>query len=981
MMMTRLKSVFVLFLSGVLGNAYAQTESYQWSNVAIGGGGFVSGIITSKAEQNLIYIRTDVGGAYRWHANDEKWIPLLDWTSENELGFQGVESIAIDPVEPSKVYMLVGTSYFNNGKTAILRSSDYGNTFSIVDVTSQFKAHANGMGRQTGEKLVVDPNSTNILFCGTRANGLFKSTNAGVSWSLLSGLEVTTTPNQNGISFVVVDPSSGSSGSASQMIIAGISRTGTNLYQSVNGGTAFTAISGGPTTLMPHRAVLANDRDLYITYANNAGPWDITGSGQIWKYNLTSGVWTDVTPSGFSGAFGGISVDPANPERLIASSINTYQAQDGSWGDRIFLSTNGGTTWTDIVAAGFSRDENGISWIEGQAIHWAGSIEFDPFDTRKAWVVSGNGVFQTDNIEAATNVWKFKVEGLEETVPLDIVSVPNGPLFSAIGDYDGFRHTNVNDYAPIHTPRMGTTSGIAVAAQNPEVALRAGEKTFYSTDNGITWTETAAKAGTKGSVALSADGKVFVHCPEGSSTTYRSINRGTNWSAITGLSVSGARPVADPLNINKFYAYNNSNGNVLVSTNGAVSFSAAGSAGSGGSKVIRAAPGREGDLWIALYNGGLTRSINSGASFNKINSVTTCTAVGFGKEATGKSFPTVYIWGTVGGVVGIHRSIDEGVTWQRINDDAHEYGGPANGQFVIGDMNVFGRAYMSTAGRGIVFGESDQTCVPDNIVPFVQLNEGVKENATWREVAAGDDVVLSPEPAVSGIWSWTGPGGFSSTSRELSLSDIQAVAGGIYTARFTNNDGCVSAPQTFTIVVTEQTVLVTGITVKGAGDATKIDVNEGTLQMEVVVGPANATNKAVTWSITANDDLALLSPSGLLTAQGNGVVTVRATATDGSAVFDEIEITISNQTITDVEQPGAGVFELYPNPVSSILRIRNDGSIKQIKLMDVSGRTLLANDSRLLEIFIPVHQFENGLYLIQITDKQNRKFVKRVVKQ
>ena len=39
----------------------------------------------------------------------------------------------------------------------------------------------------------------------------------------------------------------------------------------------------------------------------------------------------------------------------------------------------------------------------------------------------------------------------------------------------------------------------------------------------------------------------------------------------------------------------------------------------------------------------------------------------------------------------------------RVNDDAHEFGGPANGQFVMGDVNTYGRVYMSTAGRGIVY--------------------------------------------------------------------------------------------------------------------------------------------------------------------------------------------------------------------------------------------------------------------------------------
>ena len=60
------------------------------------------------------------------------------------------------------------------------------------------------------------------------------------------------------------------------------------------------------------------------------------------------------------------------------------------------------------------------------------------------------------------------------------------------------------------------------------------------------------------------------------------------------------------------------------------------------------------------------------------------------------------------GLPGIWRSTDEGANWVRIDDDAHQYGGPGDGRFVVGDMNAFGRVYMMTAGRGIVYGEIAQ---------------------------------------------------------------------------------------------------------------------------------------------------------------------------------------------------------------------------------------------------------------------------------
>ncbi|MEO7989169.1 MAG: T9SS type A sorting domain-containing protein [Chryseolinea sp.] len=964
----------------------AQTETYTWNNVAIGGGGFVSGIITSKTEQNLMYSRTDVGGAYRWDAASGKWIPLLDWVSENELGYLGVESIAIDPVETNKVYMLVGTSYFNNGKTAILRSSDYGNTFSITDVTSQFKAHGNGMGRQTGEKLQVDPNSTNILFCGTRSNGLFKSTTSGGTWSKITSLTVPATTNgSNGISFVVLDPSTGTSGNATQTIIAGISQTGTNLYRSDDGGTTFTAISGAPTTLMPHRAVLASNRNLYITYTNNAGPWDITGAGAIWKYNLTSGVWTNVTPSGFSGAFGGISVDPNNASRLVASSLNTYQLQDNSYGDRIFLSTNGGTSWVDVVARGFDLDPNGSPWIDGHSIHWAGSIEFDPFNTKKVLVISGNGIFQTDDIDATVNVWKFQVNGLEETVPLDIVSIANGPVVSAIGDYDGFRHTDVAQYATIHTPRMGTTTSIAFAAQNPKIMIRIGSKDvsgvrvgvmYRSSDMGVSWTACTAK-GPSGNLSISADGKVFLHTPENSSTTYLSIDNGAVWTTVTGLSVAGARTVADPVNPSKFYAYNSGNGSLLVSTNGGVSFSASGSPGSNGSKIIRLAPNKEGDVWVPLNNGGLTRSTNSGQAFSKLAGVTTCNAIGFGKEAPGKTFPSIYIYGTVGGILGIHRSTDEGATWLRVNNDGHEYGGPANGQFVMGDMNVYGRVYMSTAGRGIVYGESSETCIPTLVVPNIKVDDETPEQTSIDGVDQGETVLFTPQPDSPGSWSWKGPNDFTSINREVSLTNIQANQGGIYSVQFTNEEGCQSAWQTFTITVV---VKVNGITVKGEGNATTIDETSGTLQLIAELSPANATDQSITWSIVSGVNVATVSTSGLLTALSNGVVTVKATANDGSGSFDEIEITVTNQTITAIEKSIDSIFGIYPNPVSSEIHIQNSTSVKQVIIYDMKGRRIKSYENDQPSMTIMVMELQKGMYIMTLSDSKNSTFTKRIIK-
>ena len=54
-------------------------QSYTWRNVVIKGGGFVSGLITHPNAPGVVYARTDIGGAYRWNAAGNAWVPLLDF--------------------------------------------------------------------------------------------------------------------------------------------------------------------------------------------------------------------------------------------------------------------------------------------------------------------------------------------------------------------------------------------------------------------------------------------------------------------------------------------------------------------------------------------------------------------------------------------------------------------------------------------------------------------------------------------------------------------------------------------------------------------------------------------------------------------------------------------------------------------------------------------------------------------------------------
>jgi xyloglucan-specific exo-beta-1,4-glucanase len=694
--------------------ASANASGYCWRSVVIGGGGFVSGLIVSAQEPDLIYARTDVGGAYRWVEQTQSWLPLNDWVSEDEVGLLGIESLALDPSQPSRLYMLAGINYFNAGKTAILSSDDYGQSFSVTDVTSQFKAHGNGMGRQSGERLAVDPNNGSILFTGTRQDGLFRSPDRGATWSRVAALDVTTTANGNGIAFVIFDPSAGVLDGATRHLYVGVSRAGeSNLFESNDAGATFTAVPGQPTTYAPQRATLAAEGTLYVSYANGAGPFpsdvDPMDRGELWKIAVSDDAFTEITPlrGDQNRAFSGISVDASDPTRLLATTINTYQQQPWGYGDRMFLSTDGGTSWTDLIGAGrVTMATNGMPWIEQNAIHWAGSIALDPFNPERAFVTSGNGVFMTRDLSAVNSTWAFSVKGLEEMVPLGAASVPAAPLVSVMGDYDGFIHDdpNVSPARGRYAPPIGTTDGLAMAALAPTHLARVGSELYVSTDAAASWNlVTRPSDAVGGQLAFSADGSRLLWSVD--TTTFVSPDQGASWAPTTGLSVA-VIPEADAVNSAKFYAYDPDAGAMFVSGDGGSSFSAAATLPTDGARRVRAVPGVEGELWVALNGAGLTRSVDSGSSFQAIAAVQSCRAFGFGAPKTAGAFPAVYIWGAAGGGPrGLYRSDDAGASFVRINDDAHEYGGPGNGEFVIGDANVYGRVYMSSAGRGLILGE------------------------------------------------------------------------------------------------------------------------------------------------------------------------------------------------------------------------------------------------------------------------------------
>ncbi|MBN1925990.1 MAG: hypothetical protein JW798_09150 [Prolixibacteraceae bacterium] len=749
--------VFTYLLSSLIlfscGSTSEKKEKYTWKNVQIVGGGFVDGIVFHPNEKNLRYARTDMGGAYRWDEEQQRWIPLLDWLPYEDLNLMGVESIALDPNNPDKVFLACGTYTapdVPNG--AVLISSDRGVSFSRADMPFKFGGNENGRGN--GERMAVDPENGNVVYLGTRHNGLWRSTDGGLNWENVAsfpdveeimpeGLSEREqrfwnwTSRGSGIIFVIFDPGS-STPEGCKTIFVGVSLIGRdNLFNSEDGGETWKPVPGQPIQYRPTHGLLAKNGMLYLSYANTPGPSRMTDGG-IWKFNTKSSAWTEITPDkpDESKQFGyaAIAVDASNPDVIITS---THYRPHEIGGEEIFRSTDGGKTWKAVFANGTEYDYSKAPYVQHTGIHWMFDIEINPFNSDHAIFTTGFGGFETFNL---TNVdkgiptnWSVYTTGIEETVPLELLSPPEGAhLITAIGDYGGFVHWDLDKPVPegnFINPHFGNTDGVACAELKPETIVRVGVESGqgqsgrnigWSNDYGKTWQPACmpAENSVHGHISVSANGETWVWTPQRQKPFYTKDN-GNTWTCID-LLPENTRVVADRINPQKFYAINLYDGLLFTSTDGAESFystplnlakglvsrdSPRNSRGDrrGGQDRIYATPGYENDLWIAAFD-GLYHSASSELPFELIPKISEIHGFGFGKAAPGKKYPALYLIGIVDGVRGIFRSNNKAKSWVRINDDQHQWGLLLH---INGDPKKYGRVYIGTHGLGAIYGDRD----------------------------------------------------------------------------------------------------------------------------------------------------------------------------------------------------------------------------------------------------------------------------------
>jgi hypothetical protein len=693
------------------GGGTCDPNATTWRTLRIGAGGWITGIDIS-ADGTTKVVRTDTYGGYV--LDPTGWTQVVTSTSmpADNVGMEmneGIYEIRVAPSAPSRLYMVY--------RGYVYRSDNRGASWSRT-AFARVNLAPNDDARMVGEKAAVDPANPDVFYVGTQSNGLFVTFDGGATWSAVSGVPAPSSGNA-GVNGIVFDVGSGTSGGKTNVIYA--TSSGNGVYRSTDAGATWALVSGGPASV--NHATIGPDRTYYAAVPGS-------GSGSVWR--LSGSTWATITPAS-NIYWHTVLADPNDAQHIVAGSDGGYLVE----------SHDRGATWSNIYWT-VTRTANDIPWLAWTDEQYMsnGAMRFDPTQAGKIWFAEGIGVWTTQVTAGMTSVnWTSVSLGIEQLVANSISAPPGGNPVLASWDRALFTVTNPDVYPSQHWPfkfEMGWD--VEYASTDPSFMVAVigwvDVQSAYSTDRGATWTRFPSMPLNSNSsfdtfgfgVIAASTPDNFVWVPSNKRAPFYTTNRGQSWQQIslpgvadtadgwTGLHMAYYLDrhivAADRVTAGTFYMYHTPAG-LFRSTDSGASwtnvYSGEVAPWSGFNAKMRSVPGKAGHLFFtsgpqsgATPSGAFMHSTNGGATWTAIPDVLEVFSFGFGKEATGASYPTLYIAGYVRGEWGYWRSTDEGASWTKIG--SYPLGSLDEPKTIDGDKDVFGKVYVGFNGSGYAYG-------------------------------------------------------------------------------------------------------------------------------------------------------------------------------------------------------------------------------------------------------------------------------------
>jgi hypothetical protein len=528
----------------------ARATTASWTNLGpnsstggYAGVGRLNCVAFHPTDPNTYWVGAPAGGLWRTNNGGSTWTVLTD---QNPV--LGISDILIPSnfATSNTIYLATGDkNALDNNSVGVLKSTDGGNTWNTTGLSFNI-----GDGRRV-TKLLQDPNDPNTILASTSI-GVYKTTNGGASWTQLTTL-----------AFADLEHKPGDFNT-----LYGGTLTGGAIHMSSNGGTSWTQVfvnsqgrrvelavtPADPTIVYAIIGRSSNHGLLGIyTSANLGTSFNTTYTGPInmlgWEQSGTDSggqAWYDLC----------IDASPTNANTLLVGGVNTWRSTNGgtAWsivnhwtgGDGsipavhadkhmlryrpsdgllfecndggVYTSTNNGTAWTDRT--------NGM--IISQMYKLGNSV------TVPGVVVAGlqdNGTKQ----RTSTGTWRDVLggDGMECAIDYTDINVQYGCIQS------GELRRTTNDWASATNIKPPGQSGAWVTPYvihptNPQILFSGYSNVYRSVNRGTSWTaiSTINSSDRLRNLVVAQTNDQVIYTSD-QFNFYRTTNGGTNWDNLT----------------------------------------------------------------------------------------------------------------------------------------------------------------------------------------------------------------------------------------------------------------------------------------------------------------------------------------------------------------------------------------------------------------------------------------------------------------
>jgi len=951
---------------------FSHTNTGSWSS----GQGRVNVVYVDPNNANTIYVGAPAGGIWKSIDAGITWSPLSD-----NLPQIGVSGIVVAHNNSNVIYIATGdrdaTDTYSVG---ILKSIDGGITWSTTGLsfTNTFT---------TASDIYMHPTDSNILWVATSA-GLFKTTNAGVSWiNVLSG-------NIKDIKLKPGDPNT----------IYAVKPS--SFHKSTDGGTTFSTITSG-LPVSSGRLVI-----------------DVTPANSAYVYVLSA-----TTANAFQGLYR--SVDSGTTFAKTASTTNIFESTQ-AWYDlalavsstdpnvvftgclNIWKSTNGGTSFTKVN-----------NWSSPSAATYThADIHFLRFYGNKLYCGSDGGVYMSSN---AGTSFSSLTNGLQisQFYKISVSKQTSNKMVGGLQDNGG--HAYSNSQWKNYYGADGMDTGVDPTNENKFYGFIQSGGTLYISNTAGDNLSSQVSGPESGNwvtpLAINSTGQVFA----GYTKVYR-LN-GTSWVAsTTSFTTPVENLVIDPSNDNKMYVSDATR--LYKSSDKGITFTLAYTFPTT-VKDIRVHSTNSNIIYaVTSGTGGLVyRSTDAGVTFTSINNGLPAIAKNVIVHQGQNALNPLYL----GTYLGVYYKDDSMASWEPFDTNLPNV--PVTDlEINYVDNNITAATYGRGIWRSSLTLDSGDTVAPST--PSSLTASGTTQTTTNLSWTASTDnvgvtgydiyqgstlraTVTTTTYAVTGLTAATtynfsikakdAAGNISASSNVVNVTTL-AGSSVTYCTSTSNNTadekigrvqlGTINNPSTGTAGYENFTALSTNLirgtaytititpswtsTVYSEGYAVWIDYNQNGLFTdagELVYSKATSTATPASGTFTVPTSATLGNTRMRVSMKYNGIPTSCETLSYGQVEDYSVAILATapiSPSIANSSNEILSTITLYPNPTKELLNIESNYPVKlYYSVFNYLGQVVQAG--KMENNSINVSNLNAGIYILELNDGQKsitKKFIK-----